>query len=73
MDPFIPYLGKIVRLDVHHQNTFAIAGVVGNKVEKVKERREKLLSALKKQEERNKELDQEAPDDDEEKHLDVWA
>jgi hypothetical protein len=73
MDPFIPYLGKIVRLDVHHQNAFAIAGVVGNKVEKIKKRREKLLSDAKKATDENKQNMQQSENDGDEKHLDVWA
>lgn len=73
MDPFLPYLGKIVRLDVHHQNAFAIAGVVGNKVEKIKKRREKLLSAAKKSTDENRLSTQQDENEGDEKHLDVWA
>ncbi|MFC3032516.1 hypothetical protein ACFOEE_08300 [Pseudoalteromonas fenneropenaei] len=72
MDAYTPFLAKIVRLDVHHQRTFAIAGVVGNRVEAIKKRREKQLEAAKKEQSRDK-PQQQQEDEQEEKHLDIWA
>ncbi|WP_462172041.1 hypothetical protein [Pseudoalteromonas xiamenensis] len=73
MDAFIPYMGKIVRLDVHHQQAFSIAGVVGNRVEAIKKRREKMLTELKKQEKESDLQRDSAKDEDENDHLDVWV
>ncbi|CCQ10636.1 hypothetical protein PALB_15030 [Pseudoalteromonas luteoviolacea B = ATCC 29581] len=74
MDVMAPYLGKIVRLDVQHQQAFAIAGVVGNRVEAIKKRREKQLELLRKNQknQENISIDEKELYDDE-THLDIWA
>ncbi|RZM80658.1 hypothetical protein C3B51_11370 [Pseudoalteromonas rubra] len=75
MDAFKPFLAPIVRLQVSHDGPFKVAGVLDNRIEKIKRKKYLQEMAQKKhhEEEARKESDDGSEIDDEEQHLDTWA
>lgn len=75
MDAFKPLLNNIIRLEVSHKPTFYVAGVIDNKVEKIKLDRAKKEDVKRKLNEQSHNKKQKENENDEEdgKHLDVWA
>ncbi|TMN91429.1 hypothetical protein CWB72_07195 [Pseudoalteromonas phenolica] len=75
MDAFKPLLNNIIRLEVSHKPTFYVAGVIDNKVEKIKLDRAKKEDAKRKLNEQSQNKKQKENENDKEdgKHLDVWA
>lgn len=75
MDVFKPLLTNIIRLEVSHKPTFYVAGVIDNKVEKIKLDKAKKDDAKRKLNEQssNKKQKQNENDEEDGKHLDVWA
>lgn len=75
MDAFKSVLNNIIRLEVSHKPTFYVAGVIDNKVEKIKLDRAKKEDAKRKLNEQSQNKKQKENENDKEdgKHLDVWA
>ncbi|TMO55701.1 hypothetical protein [Pseudoalteromonas phenolica] len=75
MDVFKPLLNKIIRLEVSHKPTFYVAGVIDNKVEKIKLDKAKKEDVKRKLNEQstNKKQKQNENGVEDGKHLDIWA
>ena len=75
MDAFKPLLNNIIRLEVSHKPAFYVAGVIENKVEKIKLDKAKKEDVKRKSNEQspNKKQKQNENDKDDGKHLDIWA
>ncbi|WP_138479401.1 hypothetical protein [Pseudoalteromonas phenolica] len=75
MDVFKPLLNNVIRLEVSHKPTFYVAGVIDNKVEKIKLDKAKKEDAKRKLNEQspNKKQKQNENGEDDGKHLDIWA
>lgn len=71
MDVMIPFLGRITRLEVHHNGAFHVAGVKDNKVAKV--RNERKQDKEKRGQETFVEDTQKKKGKDSSPHLDTWA
>lgn len=75
MDAFKPLLNNIIRLEVSHKPTFYVAGVIDNKVKKIKLDKAKKEDVKRKSNEQstNKKQKQNENNEDDGKHLDIWA
>ena len=75
MDVFKPLLTNIIRLEVSHKPTFYVAGVIDNKIEKIKLDKAKKEDAKRKLNEQSDDKKQKQNENDEDggKHLDIWA
>lgn len=75
MDVFKPLLTNIIKLEVSHKPTFYVAGVIDNKIEKIKLDKAKKEDAKRKLNEQSADKKQKQNENDEDggKHLDIWA
>lgn len=75
MDVFKPLLTNIIKLEVSHKPTFYVAGVIDNKIEKIKFDKAKKEDAKRKLNEQSDDKKQKQNENDEDgvKYLDIWA
>ena len=75
MDVFKPLLTNIIKLEVSHKPTFYVAGVIDNKIEKIKLDKAKKEDTKRKLNEQSADKKQKQNENDEDgvKHLDIWA